>query len=300
PGAAFLARSLARWLRALSIRLLYRRPWYVLVRPRGDDPLASWEGDAGLVRWEPGHLYADPILFEHEGRHHLFCEHMPPGAPRAAISHTELRDDRPAAAPVPVLTADCHLSYPFVFEYGGEVFLVPETSAARRLELHRAVDFPHSWELDTVLMDDVDVSDATLTRHDGRWWMFATIAGPGASRLDELHVFHAADPRGPWTAHRLNPVVSDVRCARPAGPILREDGGLVRPAQDGSRRYGGAVSFRRIDVLTAEDYAEHELRRLEPSMVPGARATHAYSRDSRFEAIDARRREPRLSPRRRR
>ena len=289
----FAAGSAARWGRALGIRFLYRRPWRVAVRERGPEPASGWTGEGDLVEWAPGHVYADPFLFEHDGRHHLFCEHVSPDTPRGVIAHVELREGGGAGPPVDVLAADSHLSYPFVFEHGGEIFLLPESSAARRLELHRAVDFPRAWELDTVLFEDLDVVDATPFEHDGRLWMFAAIAGRGASRLDELHLFHADGPRGPWTPHPLNPVVSDVRAGRPGGAMLREDGRLVRVGQDGSRRYGGAVSFRAVDVLTETDYAEHEVGRIDPGDVPGARAVHAYTRDSRYEAIDLRVREPR-------
>jgi hypothetical protein len=70
----------------------------------------------------------------------------------------------------------------------------------------------------------------------------------------------------------------------------------VRPGQDGSHRYGWAVSLREIDVLSVTAYAEHEIERIEPGDVRGARATHAYDADSRFEAIDLRRRRLRLRP----
>lgn len=291
PSApAFAARSALRWARVLGNRFLYRRPWRIAVRERQGDPAGGWGPDSGLVQWAPGHVYADPFLFERDGRHHLFCEDIPPGSGRGVIAHVELGAPGP---PVQVMEADWHLSYPFVFEHAGELFLLPETSAARRLELHRAVEFPHRWELDTVLFEDLDVVDATPFEHEGRLWMFAAIAGHGASRLDELHLFWADGPRGPWTAHPRNPVVSDARAGRPAGAVLREGDRLIRPAQDGSRRYGGAVSFRAIDVLTETDYSEHEVGRIDPSDVPGARAVHAYARDSRHEAIDLRVREPR-------
>jgi hypothetical protein len=287
---AFLLRSLARAAKAAALRLAFRRPWFVRVRILGD---AGWEGDDGLVEWEPGHIYADPVLFEHEGHHHLFVEHVRAGQQNGVISHVELGTGE-RRSPQPVLERPHHLSYPFVFEHGGELFMIPETSAARRVELHRAVDFPHRWELDTVLLEDVDAVDATVFEHDGRLWMLAGIASPGASSLDELHAFHAESARGPWLPHARNPVVSDVRGARPGGAVLRTGGGLVRPAQDGSRRYGWALSFRHIDVLTPAEYSEHEVDRLEPDAVPGARATHHYARDGRFEAVDGRAREPRL------
>jgi hypothetical protein len=287
--AAFLGRSLFRALKVAALRFAFRRPWFVRIRRVGE---SAWQGDPALVEWQPGHIYADPFLFEHEGRHHLFVEHVPAGEQRGVISHVEVGNG--AKSPQPVIEAQHHLSYPFVFEHGGEIFMIPETSAVGRVELHRAVEFPHRWELDTVLLDDIGAVDATVLEHDGRLWMLVGVAGPGASSLDELHVFSADALRGPWQPHPRNPVVSDVRGARPGGAVLREGGRLIRPAQDGSRRYGWALSFREIDVLTATEYAEHEVERIEPGAIPGARAAHSYARDSRFEAVDGRGREPRF------
>jgi hypothetical protein len=293
PSArALIAHAAVTWPRVLLTRLLFRRPWSILLRERAPWATAGWSSDRGLVRWTPGHLYADPFLFEHEGRHHLFCEEIPRGSARGIISHTELHPDgTPARAPETVIEASHHLSYPFVFAHEGELFLIPESSAAGRVELYLAVDFPHGWRREAILLDALDAVDATILAHGDRLWMFVGVAPPDASSLDELHLFWATAPRGPWQPHPRNPIVTDVRCARPAGAIQRWDSRLVRPGQDGSRRYGGAVSFREIDVLSATDYAEHEVARLDPADVPGARATHTYTSDTRFEAIDLRRRE---------
>jgi hypothetical protein len=297
-AAALLARAATASARALAVRLLFRRPWSIRVRQRGPAPTLGWQDDGGLVAWGAARTYADPFLFEHEGRHHLFCEEVPRDSKQGVISHTELRLDGVAAdPPTPVLRAPSHLSYPFVFSHGGEVFMIPESSAAHRVELYRAVRFPREWRRETVLLEEIDAVDCTITAHDGRLWLFAAVAASGASSADELHIFSAERPHGPWRAHPSNPVVSDARCARPAGAIQRWGARIVRPAQDCSRRYGWAISFREIDVLTPTAYAEHEIDRLEPGELGRARATHTYAADGRFEAIDLRRRELRLRPR---
>ncbi len=291
---SLLLRMVPRWGRAVLVHLLYRRPWHVLVRERRADALTGWGEDEGLVEWSRGHTYADPFLFEHEGLHHLFVEDVAPGAAgRGVISHVELRPGGRAGAPVPVLEAAHHLSYPFVFAYGGDVFMIPETAEASQIQLYRATAFPTEWELDRILVDDIYAADATLLEANGRWWMFASVGSLGTTLGDELHLFFAESPLGPWTPHPGNPVVSDIRCARPAGALLRDGERLVRPGQDGSRRYGWAVSMREIVVLTRDGYEEREIGRLEASAVAGARAVHTYGRDTVFEVIDARRRERR-------
>jgi hypothetical protein len=300
PGRApstleLLVRSPGRWLKIVAARALFVRPWQILVRRQGEAPVTGWRGSPSLVAARSGHLYADPVLFEHEGRHHLFCEEIAPGSARAVISHAELRTDgKRVDPPNPVLEADYHLSYPFVFAHEREVFMIPETSAQRRVELYRATEFPHSWQKEAVLLEDIVACDATLLAEDDRLWLFVGVAATHATMLDELHLFTATEVRGPWQPHPLNPVVSDVRCARPAGAIQHWGERLVRPGQDGSRRYGGAVSFRQIDLLSVDGYAEHEIGRLEPADLGDARATHTYASDGTFEAVDLRRR--RLQP----
>src|SRR6202034_2016460 len=171
-------------------RLLFRRLWQIRVREREPQPTRGWTRTRPLVRWKPGHLYADPFLFEQDGRHHLFCEELLPGATRAVISHTELRlDGSVADPPTPVLEAGYHLSYPFVFEHEGQVYLIPETSSQGRVELYRATDFPSSWTRERVLLDGLAACDATLLRDGGRLWLFVGVAMPDATMLDELHLF---------------------------------------------------------------------------------------------------------------
>ncbi len=76
---ALLGQAITSWARVLRTRLLFSRPWSVRVRRRAPAPTEGWSTVEDLVRFQPGHLYADPLLIEHEGRHHLFCEEVLPG-----------------------------------------------------------------------------------------------------------------------------------------------------------------------------------------------------------------------------
>jgi hypothetical protein len=77
-----------------------------------------------------------------------------------------------------------------------------------------------------------------------------------ASSDDELHVWFAETLRGPFTPHPANPVLSNVVGARPAGRIVRDNGRLLRPAQDGSGEYGRAIVVNEILALTPTEYRE--------------------------------------------
>ena len=79
--------------------------------------------------------------------------------------------------------------------------------------------------------------------------MLAAHGLPGASMHDELHVYWAEDLLGPWFGHALNPVRIDARNSRPAGAVFEVDGRLMRPVQDCSAVYGGALRFMEIVCL---------------------------------------------------
>ena len=84
----------------------------------------------------------------------------------------------------------------------------------------------------------------------------------------------------------MNPVVSDVRRARPAGAPFRREGKLIRPGQDCSRTYGGAMSLNLVETLSVSDYREREVQRIEPDWYPRLRATHTINATERFVATD--------------
>jgi hypothetical protein len=267
--------------------------WSVAVAPRPAGlrlEAAMREATFREMPQPPDWFHADPFVFEHRGRPYLFVEAFPYATGRGVIAVSRVEADGSVSRPEPVLERPYHLSYPYVFDWRGQTFMLPETSGNRTIELYRCEHFPDRWALDTVLMKDVEAADATVLEHAGRLWMFVTVASRGMSPDTELHLFHAEDLRGPWQAHPLNPIVSDVRRARPAGALWEEDGQLIRPSQDCTPGYAFAISFQRITTLTPEDYAEETFARLTASQLRwkrNARRTHHWFMGPRFMAIDA-------------
>jgi hypothetical protein len=296
PIARFLAGRFSQLLGHCSKRLLFRYQWLLAVRRR------EWAGvpdnsENGfrLILPPQGRCYADPFIIKRDGKHYVFFEEYRFDRPKGVISCLEIDPSgNPVAARV-VLERDYHLSYPFVFEWQGRMYLLPESTANRTVELYRAVDFPHRWVLDRVLLRDIGLTDATLWQQGDRFWLFACSQGQSHSVNDELNLYSADTPLGPWKPHPRNPVVADVRRARPAGQLFRANGRLFRPTQDCSVRYGYAVTFQRINVLTDTDYAESFAGRLDPGWLPGNLATHTFNHNEDFEVVDAQRELPRYA-----
>jgi hypothetical protein len=102
----------------------------------------------------------------------------------------------------------------------------------------------------------------------------------------------ADSPLGPWRPHPGNPVQSDIRYTRPGGRLFRHGGKLLRPAQDCSLRYGGALWLMEVTAMTPQAYSEIPIRRLDPLDLPGNLCLHHRDATQRFEFVDGMRLRP--------
>ncbi|HYH08635.1 MAG TPA: hypothetical protein VEK11_16385 [Thermoanaerobaculia bacterium] len=240
-------------------------------------------------------LWADPFVISDNGKAWIFLEEYVYTEARGVISVIEARRDGTWTQPRRVLERPYHLSYPCVFRWNGNYWMVPETQENRTIELYRCVDFPMRWELDTVLFRDVNAVDATVFEHDGRWWMYYATDSGDAAGFDRLWAFHAASPQGPWIPHRLNPLECDVFGGRPGGRPFVHQGKVVRATQVGAPWYGHAMQLRELVALTPEQWDERAIATIGPEWFPHGTGTHTLNADGDCAVVDAVRRRLRRS-----
>lgn len=259
--------------------------WVLLAAKRTDRLVADFSASPPIVA-PRGAYWADPMLIEREGRVYVFAEEFVEQTKRGRIVCLTLDNEGRVESRQLALERPYHLSYPFILEHKGEAYMIPETAEHRAVELYHCTRWPDRWEFAHNLISDIYAVDSTLLNHAGRWWLFANVkTEAGASSWDELHLFFADDPLSTkWTPHPLNPIISDVSNARPAGPIFIYEGALYRPAQDCSSRYGYAVNLNRIDTLTETSYAETRVQTILPRR--DLLATHTLSHAGGWEFMD--------------
>ena len=231
-------------------------------------------------------FWADPFPIQRNGRYYIFFEELVFAAGKAHISMVEVDRHGNCSEPERVLERPYHLSYPFLIEADGELFMVPETAQNRSVELYRCVRFPDRWRLEKMLLNDVYCVDATFHHTDGKWWMFANIAENDTSIHDELHIYYADSLCGEWKSHRGNPVKSDVRSARPAGRLYERNGRLYRPAQNCAPRYGSGISINQVLALSPETYLEREIERIAVPLASNTLGIHTLNRAGDLCVVD--------------
>ena len=229
---------------------------------------------------------ADPMPWP--GRTDLIlCEQFSHGSGRGSLRALTIADHGIVANEEVALPVGCHLSYPFAWAEMGRVLCLPEMGACRRqviYELHQGA----SPTPVCVVAENVSMADPTLFRSDGLYWIAYTDGDIGL--YDNLCLLWAEHLEGPWHPHRANPVKFDVRSSRGAGALFQSGGRLIRPAQDCSRTYGGAVVLNRVVDCTTMAYREERVASVLPD--PAGRfpdGLHTFSVCGNAVLIDGKR-----------
>jgi hypothetical protein len=297
PGSGELLGGLCRLGARIAHRAVQKattvEQWFLGYRFGAAQP---WSGDlSGYTLMMPprDRYWADPFPLERAGRHYIFYEELMFATGKAHINVVEVSPDGTRHEPIKVLDRPYHLSYPFLIEHEGELYMIPESGANRTVEIYRCARFPHDWRLEKVLLRGARFVDATIHRAHGRWWMFVNAGADGTELHDELHLYYADDLLGEWRPHAANPVKSDVRSARPAGRLYEQGGVLYRPAQICTPLYGSGISINQVARLSPYDYLEREVARVLPSHPASLLGLHTVNRAGELAVIDGFTRRPR-------
>ena len=277
-------------LEKIKSRVSYEQ-WFLAYRKiKGD------KEDYIIIKPPLDRFYADPFIIKRDNRTFIFFEEYIYSKGKGDISVLEIDPEtNMCSSPTTVLDKSYHLSYPFLYEWEDELYMIPETSGNKTIELYKATKFPYEWELVKVLIKDINAVDTTIMYYNNKFWMFANVFVDGSSSLDELHIFYSDSLMGEWKPHQMNPVVSNASSARPAGNIFIKEGNLIRPSQDCSFNYGFSVKLNEIVELTPEVYSEKLLSEIKPNWLKNNKGTHTYNFNEDYEVIDGRKVERRRS-----
>jgi len=201
-------------------------------------------------------MVADPFMIKAGGSWYMFFElynRKSHGEIGCAVSQDGLKWTYQCV----VLAERYHLSYPYVFEWMGDYYMVPESVRAHEVRLYRARRFPDQWDCVGTLLSGYGYADSSILHYEDRWWMF-TESSQG--RSDTLRLFSASDLLMPWQEHPRSPLVEwNPHIARPAGRIVTIEGRPVRFAQNCSPKYGTEVRAFEVTELSVTTYAERPM-----------------------------------------
>lgn len=154
-----------------------------------------------------------------------------------------------------------HRSYPFIFDYENVIYCMPESNQTNKVTLYSFDEDKLTLKEECVLLEGFPIVDATLYRHEDKWFMFLVNQKKSHTHLE---IYYSDNLRGPYLPHDNNPVTIDCSKARPAGKIFCHQGKIIRPAQNCTEHYGQSITLEEIDLLTETEYSARDVGHIYP------------------------------------
>lgn len=265
--------------------ILYEEYWNIAFRETEENNFVFLSKNKKFrsLKESKRYWYADPFLFEYKGETWLFTEAFDNKTEKGLIACSKYENGT-FSSPKIVLEEDFHLSYPFVYEEDGEVFMLPETSADGCIQIYKAIDFPEKWMKHKVL---VRVENAVDTIVYDKKLITSVVTDNSEKRVD-IDIY---DMNGELVMKSLH---KESQQARGAGRIVTAEGKTIRPAQDCTGGvYGAGLVFYQFEEK-GENFAETQMYTLSPKEFSignqNAEGVHTYAKIKNLEVLDFKRR----------
>ena len=211
-----------------------------------------------FIENEEGTFNADPFVIEKDNKNFCFVECFNYSEKKAKINVYELSEKGYVFLGT-ALEESFHLSFPYIFKFNNEIYMVPESSKNRDIRLYKCQNFPLDWRLQEVLIDNIDAADSMIFQKDNKWWL---MTNEDPLRLNnhnyQMNLYYSENLlNGEWISHKNNPIIMDSNKARNAGLVFDgSDVFRVSQAFGFYKKYGENFSLNKIEMLDTNNYLE--------------------------------------------
>jgi hypothetical protein len=149
-----------------------------------------------------------------------------------------------------------HYSFPFIFTHGGNIYLIPETSEKKTIELY---EFKQSrGELVKIknLINGIDAADTVLLKKDDLFWLFTSCVSALNGKHENLEIYYTKDfLTKKFIKHIQNPIYENNKLSRSGGAIIQNE---YRISQDCTKMYGEKIIVSTIKRLNQNQFEEFD------------------------------------------
>lgn len=220
----------------------------------------------------PNRYFADPFVVTLDQRTVVFVEDYNFRKKRGCITAIEIIDDKNYQILGPVIEESFHMSFPYIFQYKDDLYMIPETAESKSIRLYKCVQFPLTWVYQKDILSDLRAADSMMFEHDGKWWLFSNIAPTAESDHEsQLFAYYSSYPLSDeWVAHDRNPLLVNSNIGRNGGILDVEANNPIRVRQkQGFDFYGRSLTIAKILELTPSSYKEQEISQVLPKFLSG-------------------------------
>lgn len=264
--------------------------WCIAFRARKERLLYEDAEDLSgfsIIKNSSRYWCADPFALQYEGADYVFFEMYDRLKRKGCLGYRRIETDGRISRMKKIYEDDCHLSYPNIFRYKDDFYIIPESNQKQQLYVLKATHFPDKWEKVSVLADSIRLADTTFLQYGETAYAFSTPIGE-----DNVSCLSVCTVRGKmtdWDKLRT-PILCDKSKARMAGNFLRQGETVIRVSQNCESTYGGGLVFSEVKRLDENGYEEETIAVLRGDGLQIASkkydGIHTYNCDERYEFID--------------
>lgn len=215
----------------------------------------------GLWKPKPVLYQADSFLFVKGDELFLFYELQHWDDP-GVIAMVKTSDLKTWTQPIVVLRQPYHLSFPYVFEDNGRIYMVPESQESDAIHLFCADndELTSFSKVRTLLHQKrtggihYNYNDSHIYFRDGLYYLFTSYQKDWMY-YQELYVTNDL-LNGEFHRHPQSPICVNNEYGRNGGSLIDFNGKLLRVTQDCHADYGDNVSLMEITKINESDYEE--------------------------------------------
>ena len=199
---------------------------------------------------------ADPFLVKEDSIYYLFFEVLNKKTNQGDIGYAISKDGLHWAYKNIIIDEPFHLSYPYVFKWDNNYYLIPESHQDLSIRLYKATKFPTKWIYVCNLIKGYHFADPSIIFCNNKWWLFVC-----TNENDNLNLYYSDNLFGPWKQHPKSPVIKNNKLfARGGGRIFSYNKKIFRYSQDCSSTYGKQVFAFEITKLDTLNFEEKKVR----------------------------------------
>ena len=230
-------------------------------------------------------IWADPFGIQRDDKYYIFYEEYHKVKEYATINCMVLDANLEEIDRKVIIDEGTHSSFPLVFAYSGQYYMLPETFAAGKLVLYIAANFPYEWKQHKVLLN-IPCVDGIVFFRDSHWWLLycKSTAKDGNSLF---FIRKSVDLFGDWEQCPEHTFHNGPYNSRPAGEVFEHNKELYRVTQNCTDSYGQSIVINKIIDLSDTGYKEEAVKEMAFN-VPGVSGFHTLSSCGDLSLVDRR------------
>lgn len=263
------------------VQLLFKtHQWHILVKKQNETAWTRLKQPTNVSR-------ADPFMVYKDNKYYIFFEEFDIKERHGYLCVGEYCKNSNDIKNIKViLREEYHLSFPNVFLYQNEYYMIPESSENKTIDLYKFTNFPYELTRIKTLISDISAADSVILFNGEKFYLFTNVyMHSKCLHSENLSIFQAKDfINDAFVEIHHNPVVIDNEFARNGGQFIENENGLFRVSQDCKTRYGYKVNIMKINNLSETEYKEEVFKMLFPPK--GYIAFHTYNMVNDIEIAD--------------